>query len=114
VAGKKAPKFEDIAEEVLKNAREDRERALEQVKKLNGVFDIDVKDAASMNAAMLVGGSLVKLLEQLTRSNEQLVRVAQIKERQESKLVQDSSRPVDLSELMASRQEEDESKEPSH
>lgn len=113
MAKKKKVTFEEVAEEVLKNARDDRQMALNQIEKLKDVFNIDTKNSESMSAAMLIGGSLVKLIEQLTRSNEQLVRVAQIKEREESKQAVAEKGPIDLESLLKNHSTGDEEDEPS-
>lgn len=91
--------LEELCDEARENARMDREKALEFLHKLKDVFDIDTKDSSSMSAAMLVGGNVVKLAEQLTRSNEQLVRLAQIKEREESKTKKDVSDKISLADI---------------
>lgn len=107
--------LEDLTEEALQNAREDRKKADEMLEQLNKVFDIDLEDQNSMQPAMLIGSHVVSLLEQKTRSNEQLVRLAQIKEREESKLPKDSGRVTykDLADAKIRLQEEEDESEKS-
>lgn len=87
----------DLVEEALNNAREDRERTLEAYE---GVKDaLNTETADDLQKTMLVGEKPVKLLEQLTRSNEQIVRLAQILQRKEEKDGDKKRQPIDLSQF---------------
>lgn len=91
---KKEVRLDEVVDEALSNAREDREKSLEAFDKMK-----DSLDPADMQAAMLIGDKAVKLLEQLTRSNEQIVRVAQILQRKEEKEKEKKREFLDLGNL---------------
>ena len=88
--------LDDLVEEALNNVQEDRKRVLEAYEKTKGILneqDIDAIEAA--------GNTVVKLLEALTKSNEQAIKLAQIREREESrKKVDDGKKnPLDIEEI---------------
>ena len=74
---------DSLVTEALENARNDRERILEAFEEMKGALKLDTQE--DLQKTMLVGEKAVKLLEGLTRTNEQVVRCAQILERKESK-----------------------------
>lgn len=89
--------YDSLIEEALSNAIEDRKLTKDAYVKMKDVFDIDVSDPNSLQAAMFVGSSAVKLLEQLTRSNEQIIKLSQLRQKDKSKVEVD--KPIDLSKL---------------
>lgn len=97
---KKKNDFENIVDEALENARQDREKVLGEITKLKDVFSgIDMNDTSTQSSAMLLGDKVCKLLESLTKNNEQLVRLAQIKEKQESREKGAQNKPINLDDL---------------
>lgn len=72
--------LEELLEEALSNVQEDRERILAAHDKLKVALD-----ASNVEQTAIMGATAVKVLEQLTKANEQIVRLAQIKEREESR-----------------------------
>lgn len=81
--GDKKVKFDDLVDEALENAKHDRELALEAYEAMKPIFDeIDAKSPETMQAVLLVGQNAVKLLEQSSRSNEQVIKLAQLKEKE--------------------------------
>lgn len=107
----KTNNLDALVDEALSNAREDREKASDAYERMKDALSAE---ESNLNKAMLLGGTTVKILEQLTRANEQVVRLAQIKERRESK--EDSKKekkvPIDISELL--RENGDEVGDDSH
>lgn len=87
--------LEQLVDEALENIKSDRDKILDAHDKLKSALD-----ATNMEATAVIGGVAVKVLEQLTKSNEQIVRLAQIKERQESRTKQEESSDVfDIDEI---------------
>jgi len=79
----KKMKFDDLVEEALENAKSDRSLALDAFESLKPIFeDIDRSKPESMQAVLLIGANAVKLLEQSSRSNEQVIKLAQLKEKE--------------------------------
>lgn len=77
--------FESLLNESLANAKTDRQLALEAYNNVKSIFEnVDTTNVNSMQAILLVGQNVVKLLEQSSRSNEQIIRLAQLKEKEES------------------------------
>lgn len=76
----KTKTLEELVEEALTNVNEDRKRILDAHEKLKTALD-----AANQEQTVLMGKTAAVVLEQLTKANEQIVRLAQIKERQESR-----------------------------
>lgn len=81
----KKTNFQKLVDEALSNAQGDRGRILDAYEYMRAALEINPKDDEERSTNMLVGGNAVKLLEQATRANEQIVKLAQIKERQENK-----------------------------
>lgn len=96
---KKETSFEDLVDEALGNAREDREKILEAFEKMKGALDLNGADG--VEKAMLVGDKAIKILESLTKNNAQIVQVAQIKERQESRNPKEQEKlgPISMAEI---------------
>ena len=86
MAKNKKKTLEELVEEALKNVQEDRGKILSAHQKLESALD-----AANPEQTAIMGSTAVKVLEQLTKSNEQIVRLAQIKERQEARTAKDES-----------------------
>ena len=88
--------FDGLVEEALANARADRDRILEAYEKVKSALD-----TANPEQNFTMGQTATKLLEQLNKANEQVVRLAQIKERRESKLddKKKSSGPIDIDDI---------------
>ncbi len=80
---KQQSKFEELLDEGLENARKDRKKAEEAYSRVEEVLSVETEE--HIQKLMLVGGTAVKILEQLSRANEQIVKLAQIKERQDGK-----------------------------
>jgi hypothetical protein len=96
--------FEELVEIALRNALEDRKRAVEAFEKTKKIYDIDVgeeADASSMQGLMLIGQTVSKLLEIGQKSNEQVIKLAGIKKDKKPKKDEDDDNqaPIDLSEL---------------
>lgn len=83
---KKATSYEDLIEEALNNAVDDRERAVDAFEKTKEVYNIDFTDQATLQATMsglmLLGQSIPKLLELANKSNEQIIKLAQLREKE--------------------------------
>ncbi len=88
--------FDNLVEEALKNARADRDRILEAYEKMQSALD-----TSNSEQTIMMGQTATKLLEQLNKVNEQVVRLAQIKERRESKLdgKKKSDGPIDIDDI---------------
>lgn len=88
--------FSQLVNEALENTRRDRDRILDAYEKMKIALN-----AADSEKTIMMGQTAVKLLEQLNKANEQIVRLAQIKEKQESKLGQkkDDSGPLDIDDI---------------
>lgn len=100
--------FDDLLEKALVNAVEDRVKTLDAYEKMKPSLSVETSD--DLQQAMLVGNVAVKLLEQLTRSNEQIVKLAQLKERSESKTNNTKAEPVKLSDLLDNYPSEEKAK----
>lgn len=86
--GKKSPaKSGEVVDEALENARSDRGLILEAFEEMKGALKIETSD--DLQRTMLVGEKAVKLLEALTKNNTQLVKIAEMKQKQEEKVVED-------------------------
>lgn len=95
-----------LLNEALANARKDRNLTLEAFEEMKVALRLETDE--DLRKAMLVGEKPIKLLEQLTRSNEQIVRLAQLRERQDSRKKDDARKPLDLSQLSKIMEEEEE------
>lgn len=94
--------YDQLIEKALDNAIEDRKLAKEAYEQMKDIFDIDVAAPESMQAVMLTGQSAVKLLESMSRSNEQIVKLAQMRQKDKPKEVEeDDNKPFDLEVLKA-------------
>lgn len=98
---KKKRDLDELIEQALDNAIEDRKKAKDLAEKLEPIFDINPRNVSELDGAMLVGSHLIKLLEQTSRANDQIVKLAQIKEKEESREPKnkDERTPIDLSAL---------------
>ena len=104
MAKKNKTTLDDLIDEALENVREDRKKTLDAYEKMK--ISLNAEDKATTS---LLGDTAVKLLDSLTRGNEQVVKMAQIKERQESKSNKNEKRqPLDLAELSNIFDSEDE------
>lgn len=99
----KKTSYEDLIEEALLNASADRERAVEAFEKTKQIYDVDFTDKETMeetmSALMLLGQSIPKLLELANKSNEQIIKLAQLREKEESRKPKedsDSKAPFDM------------------
>lgn len=93
--------------EALLNARQDRTKTLEAYENMKSALKLESDD--DVQKTMLVGQKAVDLLEQLTRSNEQIVRLAQIIERKEARKKEEKRKPIDLNDLKEFKNELEES-----
>lgn len=92
--------FDDLVDEALENAQEDRSIAKEAFKKMEPIFNIEVDDPSTMQAVMLTGQQAVKLIESMSRSNEQIIKLAQLKQKAKPKIEDDEEDgPVDMEQL---------------
>lgn len=92
--------FQELVNEALKNAREDRERAKEAYENMKEIFNIDSSDPSTLQAVMLVGAQAVKLIETIASSNDQVLKAAALKQKDKTKnddLLK--SGPMDIDEL---------------
>ncbi len=80
MAKPKKKTLEELVDEALENVQSDRQKIVSAHDKLSTALD-----ANNQEATILMGQVAVKVLEQLTKANEQIVRLAQIKEREESR-----------------------------
>ena len=88
----KKTKFDDLVNEALDNAKHDRNLALEAYDSMKQIFEeIDAKNPETMQSVLLVGANAVKLLEQSSRSNEQVIKLAQLKEKETRNKEEDDS-----------------------
>lgn len=96
--------LDELLEEALFNAREDRIKTLEAFEKMKPALD-----ASDPDKTVIMGKTAGDLLEQLTRSNEQIVRLAQIRERQEAKMAElkanEENEPFDIESLQKEYEE---------
>lgn len=97
--------LDDLIEQAKENAVEDRDKTLDAYHKLKGALSADTEDETRI--AMLLGPTVISLLEQLTRSNEQIVRLAQILERRESRKKEEQRPLIDLDNLQEEEVEDD-------
>lgn len=102
-------KLDLLVAEALINAREDRTKTLEAYENMKAALKIETD--TDIQKAMLVGEKAVNLLEQLTRSNEQIVRLAQIIERKESRKKEEDRKPIDLNDVRKLKEELEEEEE---
>jgi hypothetical protein len=87
---KKDLSFQDLIEEAVENAREDRARAKDAYDKMKGIFDVvDPQDPSTLNTIMLAGAQTVKLIETIADSNEQVLKAAALKQKKDSKVEDD-------------------------
>jgi hypothetical protein len=89
--------YDELIDEALANAKEDREQAKEAFEKMKVIFDIDATKAETLQAVMLIGQNATKLLESQSRSNEQIIKLAQLK--QKDKPTGNERTVIDLDEL---------------
>lgn len=98
MATKEERGLEALVDEALENARKDRDRILDAYENMKDALDADNREQT-----VLMGQTATKLLEQLNKVNEQIVKLAQIKERQESKLAEkkktSDSSPLDIDDI---------------
>ena len=92
-----SPGFDALLEEALLNAQKDRGLTMNAYEKMKPIFEIDSDDPQTLQSVMLVGQQAVKLLEQLSRSNEQIIKLSQL--RQKDRPSSKDRKPVDLEEL---------------
>lgn len=82
---RKETAYEELIEKALENAISDRERAIEAFDKTKSIYDIDPGNASSIQGLMLLGQSVPKLLDIANKSNEQIIRLAQIREKEQAR-----------------------------
>lgn len=99
--------LDELLAEALLNARNDRIMTLDAYGKMKPALDANDPDKT-----VIMGKIAGDLLEQLTRSNEQIVRLAQIRERQEAKQAEldaeKGNEPFDIEILQKEYKEEKE------
>lgn len=89
----------DLVEKALKNAQEDRELAKEAFLKLKPMFDVNPDDPETFQTVMLMGASAVKLIESQSRSNEQIIKLAQLRQKEKPDKNEDEEEPFDIEKL---------------
>ena len=96
-----AKKFEKLVDEALQNAKKDRDLAGSAFEKMKGIFDqVDLDDPNTLQSVMLTGQQAVKLIESMSRSNEQILKAAQLMQKEESsKKIEEDDGPFDPEEL---------------
>lgn len=82
MAKKENSSYEELIEQALENAVDDRNRAVEAFEKTKEVYDIDLSDNSSMQGLMLLGQNIPKLLDIAGKSNEQIIKLAQLREKE--------------------------------
>lgn len=87
--------YDSLISEALDNAKEDRGQAKDAFEKMRPIFEIDTTNSETLQAVMLIGAQAVKLLESQSRSNEQIIKLAQLKQKDKPKLDEDES-PFDI------------------
>lgn len=95
-------KFEKLVDEALKNAKKDRDLAGSAFEKMKGIFDqVDLDDPNTLQSVMLTGQQAVKLIESMSRSNEQILKAAQLMQKEEAsaKNFDEDDEPFDPEEL---------------
>lgn len=75
--------FDLLAKEALENARQDRELVKESFEKMKRSLSIDTTE--DVQTTMLVGEKAVKLLDLLTKTNSQIVQIAQLSQKKPKK-----------------------------
>lgn len=100
---KKSSTYEELIEEALANANADRARAIEAFDNTKHIYDIDPdnKNVEQLQGLMLVGQNIPKLLELAHKSNEQIIKLAQLREKKDSRVNkgEDLSRPITIEDL---------------
>lgn len=103
---KKAATFDDLLDEALLNAQKDRERASQAFDKMKAIFDVvDVNDPATLQSVMLTGQQAVKLIESLSRSNDQILKAATLKQKDKPKVAEEDDEPFDVDDLKAKKED---------
>lgn len=91
--------FDDLISEALKNALDDRKSAGEAWSKMKEIFDqIDPGEPGTMQGVMFAGSTAVKLLEAKTRANEQIIKLAQLKQK-DKPIDKTTKTPINLDEI---------------
>lgn len=98
---RKRKSFEDLVEEALENAQKDRSLAGEAFEKMKRIFAVvDVEDPNTLQSVMLTGQQAVKLLESMSRSNDQILKAATLMQKDEKSAKSDEDDgPFDLEKL---------------
>lgn len=98
---KKKKSFEDLVGEALDNAQKDRGLAADAFQKMKRIFEVvDVDDPNTLQSVMLTGQQAVKLLESMSRSNDQILKAATLMQKDEKKSKQsDDDEPFDLDKI---------------
>ena len=77
--------YEALMLEALTNAKEDRSLAKEAYEHMKPIFEIKADSPETLQAVMLTGNSAVKLIESMSRSNEQIIKMAQLAQKAKPK-----------------------------
>jgi hypothetical protein len=93
--------FQKLLDEALKNAQEDRLIAKEAYNGMRGIWDVDTTQPETMQAVMVAGASAVKLIEAMTRSNEQVVRLAALQQKEDPDEEEEEEAPASIEEMRA-------------
>lgn len=92
--------YEKLIEKALDNAIEDREKASVAYDSVKDIFNIDVNAPESLQGLMLVGQTVPKLLELAHKSNEQIIKLAQLREKEKSKAKKkEKSGPISMQDI---------------
>lgn len=93
-----------LIKEALENARKDRQKTIEAYENTKEALKTETDEDQRLN--VMIADRPIKLLEQLTRSNEQLVRLAQIREKQISRKKEEKIKPVSIQDVLHAAKEE--------
>lgn len=88
--------YDTLIEKALENAIEDRKLAKDAYEHMKDIFEIDKTQPETMQAVMLTGQQAVKLLESMSRSNEQILKLAQMRQKDEPKEKEEEPEAMDL------------------
>lgn len=96
--------FDSLMKTALKNAMDDRDRAVEAFNKTKDIYNINLEapedgenQSSNLQGLMLIGQNVSKLLEISLKSNDQIIKLAQL--RKEKKIKSDTKSPFNFDDL---------------
>jgi hypothetical protein len=94
---KKTKKHDELIEQALKNAKIDRQLALEAYDKMKNIFnEIDTSQPETMQAVLLIGSNAVELIKSAGKSNDQIIKLAAIKEKEDARTEEEDPENVPI------------------